>query len=103
MAATAWLAGVAAGGCYTVVFTEVGDLYTFGDGENGQLGHGGTDDESVPRLVGGLAGQRVISATAGNNITAVATERGEVFCFGRCGGNGEPEHHSPELVRSLLD
>ena len=98
------VAGVAAGGCHTVVFTEAGDLYTFGDGRHGRLGHGGTDDESVPRLVEGLAGQRVVSATAGENFTAVATERGEVFCFGRLGGYAHwPEHHTPVLVRSLLN
>ena len=95
------VAGVAAGRYHTVVFTEAGDLYTFGRGENGQLGHGGIGNESVPRLVGGLAGQRVVSATAGNTFTAVATEQGEVFCFGRC--VDDQEHHSPELIRSLLD
>merc|ERR1712216_1043439 len=95
--------GVAAGRFHTVVFTEAGDLYTFGAGSCGRLGHGGTDDENVPRPVGGLAGQRVVSAPAGIHFTAVATERGEVFCFGRFGGDAEPEHHSPELVRSLLN
>ena len=98
------VAGVAAGEYHTVVFTEAGDLYTFGDGTDGKLGHGGTDNESVPRLVGGLAGQRVISAIAGRTFTAVATERGEVFCFGRCGSHDDQEHRcSPVLVRSLLD
>ena len=94
------VAGVAAGRYHTVVFTEAGDLYTFGCGGHGKLGHGGTDDESVPRLVGGLAGQRVVSATAGGEFTAVATERGEFFRFGRF---GDLQHHNPEFVRSLLN
>ena len=97
------VAGVAAGRYHTVVFTEAGELYAFGGGGYGQLGHGGTDTVSVPRLVEGLAGQRVVSATAGDYFTAVATERGEVFCFGQVGDDDEHQWHRPELTRRLLN
>ena len=43
--------GVAAGDAHTVVWTDEGKAYSFGHGVLGQLGHGGEEDELVPRLV----------------------------------------------------
>jgi len=48
--------GAAAGADHTVVWTDAGEVFTFGLGFNGQLGHGrddhdGGEDELVPRLV----------------------------------------------------
>jgi RCC1 and BTB domain-containing protein len=48
--------GAAAGGSHTVAWTEGGEVYTFGDGRRGKLGHGGEEHERLPRLVGVLAG-----------------------------------------------
>jgi len=42
--------GASAGDTHTAVWTEIGELFTFGRGDRGQMGHGG-DGESVPRLV----------------------------------------------------
>ena len=57
--------GTAAGGIHTVVWTDAGELLTFGCG---QLGHGGTPTESVPRLIEALAGKKVVDAAAGTCI-----------------------------------
>ena len=60
--------GGAGGEAHSVVFTEGGKLFTFGKGRNGRLGHGGDDDELVPRLVQGeLAGKKVVGAAAGDS------------------------------------
>ncbi len=59
------MVGGAAGSGHSVVFTEAGELFTFGYGGSGALGHGGGDNESVPRLVKGeLAGTKVVGAAA---------------------------------------
>ena len=42
---------MSAGGNHTAVWTKEGGLFTFGWGDNGQLGHGGEETELVPRLV----------------------------------------------------
>ena len=60
--------GLAAGHLHTAVWTEAGELFTFGDGDHGQLGHGGTQHELVPRLVGALAGKKVIGPSAGSRL-----------------------------------
>jgi len=39
----------------TVKSSSAGELFTFGGGDCGMLGHGGGEDEPVPRLVEALA------------------------------------------------
>ena len=46
--------GAAAGGNHTAAWTEEGELFTFGAGHSGRLGHGGDQHESLPRLVEAL-------------------------------------------------
>jgi len=74
--------GVAAGCIHTAVWTEAGELFTFGLGGTGQLGHGGRQNEDVPRLVEALAGNRVNGVAAATYHTAVWTEAGELFSLG---------------------
>jgi len=58
--------GAAAGFAHTVVWTEAGELFTFGEEGSGNLcgrpGHdpvyGGKQDELVPRLVEALVGEK---------------------------------------------
>ena len=49
-----------AGAVMTAVCTAEG-VFTFGVGVYGRLGHGGEEDEIVPRLVEALAGKKVIA------------------------------------------
>lgn len=90
-------AGVAAGGCHSVVHTEAGEVFTFGEGYRGVLGHGTQEDEAVPRLVEGLAEEKVVATAAGRggfgNHTVVCTEGGAVFTFGAW-GRGKLGHGS---------
>jgi len=74
--------GAAAGQFQTVVWTDAGELFTCGQGGKGVLGHGGEDNELLPRLVEALVGKKVIGAAAGSWHTVVWTEAGELFTFG---------------------
>jgi len=97
-------ASAAAGNNHTAVWTEEGELFTFGNGTHGQLGHGGTQNEAVPRLVEALAGKKVAGAAAGTMHTAVWTEEGELFTFGY-GGHGSLGYggNQNEAVPRLVD
>ena len=46
--------GAAAGQHHTAVLTDDGEVFTFGNGESGKLGHGGQESEAVQRLLGAL-------------------------------------------------
>jgi alpha-tubulin suppressor-like RCC1 family protein len=89
--------GTSAGASHTVVWTEGGEVFTFGLGGDGQLGHGGQGDELVPRLVESLAGEKVTGASAGATHTVVWTEGGGVYTFGR-GNHGQLGHGEEECV-----
>ncbi|XP_031417201.1 E3 ubiquitin-protein ligase MYCBP2 isoform X1 [Clupea harengus] len=60
---------------------ENGDVYTFGYGQHGQLGHGDVNSRGSPTLVQALPGTSV-QVTAGSNHTAVLLTDGQVFTFG---------------------
>ena len=80
------------------VWTEEGELFSFGSGNNGRLGHSGSRRERVPRKVDALAGHRVVGAVAGWYHTVVWTDKGEVFTFG-AGGNGRLGHGTEECEK----
>jgi hypothetical protein len=67
-----------------------------------ELGHGGEGTELVPRLMEALAQKKVIGAS--ENHTAVWTDSGELFTFGR-GYNGQLGHGGTqeELVSRMVE
>ncbi|XP_058718338.1 X-linked retinitis pigmentosa GTPase regulator [Poecile atricapillus] len=73
---------VACGGEHTVVLTET-DVYTFGLGQYGQLGHGTfVFESSVPKPVKHLRRHKICNIACGENHTAVIAENGLMFTFG---------------------
>ncbi|XP_068035861.1 X-linked retinitis pigmentosa GTPase regulator isoform X1 [Anomalospiza imberbis] len=73
---------VACGGEHTVVLTET-DVYTFGLGQYGQLGHGTfVFESSVPKPVKRLKRHKICDIACGENHTAVIAENGLMFTFG---------------------
>jgi len=57
--------GVSADEYHTALWTEAGELFTFGDGSSGKLGHGREQGENSPRLVEALVRKKVVGAAAG--------------------------------------
>lgn len=47
---------VACGGAHSAAITASGELYTWGKGRYGRLGHGDSDDQLKPKLVEALLG-----------------------------------------------
>ncbi|XP_041638263.1 X-linked retinitis pigmentosa GTPase regulator-like isoform X1 [Cheilinus undulatus] len=73
---------VACGGGHTVALTQ-DDIYSFGLGQFGQLGHGTFIFESrLPRSVEHFKKGRVCQVNCGENHTAVITESGLLYTFG---------------------
>jgi len=42
---------IAAGGAHSACISSAGELYTWGKGRYGRLGHGDSDDQTRPKLV----------------------------------------------------
>ncbi|XP_019157876.1 PREDICTED: uncharacterized protein LOC109154556 isoform X2 [Ipomoea nil] len=74
---------VACGEYHTCAVTLSGDLYTWGDGHFGLLGHGNEVSHWVPKRVNGpLEGIHVSFICCGPWHTAVVTSAGQLFTFG---------------------
>jgi len=97
-----------AGQWHSCAITEKGELYTWGVGFQGRLGHGDKEPCFVPvRVTASLEGQRVVDLACGSFHTVALTDEGTVFCWGdnangQCGSGTLPEavtwpHHVPNL------
>ncbi|KAK6159979.1 hypothetical protein DH2020_003360 [Rehmannia glutinosa] len=62
---------IACGSHHVAVLTSKAEVYTWGKGFNGQLGHGDNDDRNVPTLVDFLKDKQVKRIACGSNFTAV--------------------------------
>lgn len=49
---------VACGGAHSAAITTAGELFTWGKGRYGRLGHGDSEDQLKPKLVEALLGKR---------------------------------------------
>lgn len=59
---------------YTLILTDEGELYTFGKGKTGVLGHANTSNLTQPALVEGLQGKKVMKMSAGFTHCAVIVD-----------------------------
>jgi RCC1 and BTB domain-containing protein len=72
---------IACGDYHTVGVTPTGDLYTWGRGAQGRLGHGNDDYLDKPKLVECLIGKKVVLVACGDEHTAVVTTEGEAYTW----------------------
>ncbi|KAH6816288.1 Regulator of chromosome condensation family protein [Perilla frutescens var. frutescens] len=61
---------ISCGAHHVIVLTLRGEVFTWGGGANGRLGHGDTEDRNVPTLVEALKDKHVRSIACGSNYTA---------------------------------
>ena len=93
---------VACGGNHTAAVTESGKLYTFGQGDHGQLGLGSSHlQSSSPKQVTSLRNIHVVGAACGESHTAIITKHGKLFTCGdgRHGKLGMGEESFSNLFR----
>ena len=65
---------MAAGGGHSLVLTDRGDVFSFGYGREGQLGHGDRADQLEPKRIEALRGVRVVAIAAGERHSMVLTD-----------------------------
>uniref|UniRef100_A0A5B6ZSI6 FYVE-type domain-containing protein n=1 Tax=Davidia involucrata TaxID=16924 RepID=A0A5B6ZSI6_DAVIN len=86
--ADSFVEDIACGSYHVAVLTSKSEVYTWGKGANGQLGHGDNDDRDTPTLVEFLKDKQVKSVVCGSNLTAVICVHKRVssadnsVCFG---------------------
>ncbi|XP_022531523.2 E3 ubiquitin-protein ligase HERC2 isoform X2 [Astyanax mexicanus] len=101
---------IACGSTYSAAITADGELFTWGRGNYGRLGHGSSEDQTTPMLVTALKGLKVIDVACGSGDaqTLSVTENGQVWSwgdgdYGKLGRGGSDGCKSPKLVEKLQD
>lgn len=72
--------GLAGGGGHSVAILTDGTVWTWGDNDRGQLGHGDLEHLSAPKRVEGISG--AVAATCAYHHTVVLLEDGTLRAFG---------------------
>ncbi|GMH45717.1 hypothetical protein BSKO_13680 [Bryopsis sp. KO-2023] len=99
------ISDISAGGWHSLALCREGGVYVWGRGEYGRLGLGDVTGSSRlrPQKVLALEGHRIVQGSAGGTHTAVLTDTGRVFIwgrgsFGRMGNGSLKTKHSPTEV-----
>ncbi|XP_029622144.1 probable E3 ubiquitin-protein ligase HERC6 isoform X1 [Salmo trutta] len=72
---------ISCGEAHSAVLTKGGQVFTFGEGSRGQLGHNASANELLPKLVEGMDGL-VSQIACGSHHTLVLGSSGQLWAFG---------------------
>jgi Regulator of chromosome condensation (RCC1) repeat len=67
---------------HCVILTSNGDLFSYGCGLRGALGHGDVNSHEVPLQIEALAGLKIIDVAAGSFHTIAISSFGDVYAWG---------------------
>uniref|UniRef100_UPI003AAEB7BA probable E3 ubiquitin-protein ligase HERC1 n=1 Tax=Centroberyx gerrardi TaxID=166262 RepID=UPI003AAEB7BA len=92
---------------HTLAVTVEGEVFSWGDGEYGKLGHGNSATQKYPKIIQGpLLGKVVVCVSAGYRHSAAVTNDGELYTwgegdFGRLGHSDSHSRNVPTLVKDI--
>jgi hypothetical protein len=98
---------VAVGFSFTLVTTEEGAVFSFGEGTGGMLGHGDNESHILPKRIEALRDVHVATVATGGQQSFALTACGRVFWWGVCmattRGAERQYQYLPQLVDSAFD
>ncbi|RWS20768.1 E3 ubiquitin-protein ligase HERC2-like protein, partial [Leptotrombidium deliense] len=74
---------VNSGGKHCLALTADGDVFSWGEGDDGKLGHGNKASLDRPKLIEALSGKGVVDIACGGAHSAAITANGELYTFGK--------------------
>ncbi|XP_037548156.1 probable E3 ubiquitin-protein ligase HERC1 [Nematolebias whitei] len=92
---------------HSLAITAEGEVFSWGDGEYGKLGHGNSATQKYPKIIQGpLLGKVVVCVSAGYRHSAAVTNDGELYTwgegdFGRLGQSDSQSRNMPTLVKDI--
>ena len=92
---------------FYLALSDTGLVYSWGDGDFGKLGRGGSDPSKTPRIVDKLQGLPVEKIFAGNQFSLALCKNGAIYSWGKGDhfrlGHGSEDHvRFPKLIEGLL-
>lgn len=87
-------------------FSSPDNVWSWGDGDYGKLGRGGSDGCKIPMKIESLAGLGVIKVECGSQFSVALTRSGSVYTWGKGDyhrlGHGNSDHiRRPKKVAAL--
>ncbi|XP_075228494.1 RCC1 domain-containing protein 1-like isoform X2 [Lycorma delicatula] len=91
---------------HAMILTVCGDIFTWGNGSKGQLGHGELELEEQPRELRALSGLNVVAIAAGGWHSCCITDEGDLYswgwnCSGQLGFPGEEQSSAEDKMKSV--
>ncbi|XP_056632300.1 E3 ubiquitin-protein ligase HERC2 isoform X1 [Diorhabda sublineata] len=98
---------VNSGGKHCLALSADNDVYSWGEGDDGKLGHGNRLAYEIPKLVEALQGYEIIDVACGGAHSAAITSSGRLYTwgkgrYGRLGHGDSEDQFKPKLVEALL-
>ncbi|EDV24531.1 uncharacterized protein TRIADDRAFT_56425 [Trichoplax adhaerens] len=97
---------VHSGGRHAMVLTSNFEVFSWGDGEDGKLGHGDKLSSETPRKIEALLGKQIVHISCGSSHSAAITSKGELYTwgkgrYGRLGHGDGDDCLKPKLLEAL--
>uniref|UniRef100_T1GKR3 RCC1-like domain-containing protein n=1 Tax=Megaselia scalaris TaxID=36166 RepID=T1GKR3_MEGSC len=94
------------GDAQTLCITDDDNVWSWGDGDYGKLGRGGSDGCKVPMKIESLSGLGVTKVECGSQFSVALTKSGAVYTFGKGDyhrlGHGNTDHvRRPKKIAAL--
>ena len=86
------------GDAQTLCLTDDDTVWSWGDGDYGKLGRGGSDGCKTPKLIEKLQDLDVVKVRCGSQFSVALTKDGQVYSWGK-GDNQRLGHGTEEHVR----
>ena len=97
---------ISAGSLHSLILTEDGEVYAFGNNKKGQLGLNDTDERLVPTKIDSnyYGNKKITQISTGDSHSLILTEDGEVYAFGYNGkGQLGLNNKTDRLVPTKID
>ena len=72
---------IVGGGWHTAALTNEGKVFTWGDNDFGQLGHGEYEHRHIPTKVESLDGVSIVKIACGEWHTVAITDKGDTYTW----------------------
>eukprot|EP01084_Bolivina_argentea_P073109 132689_1 len=94
---------ISCGDRHSVAISTLGEIFTFGSGEHGQLGHGNNNDQYIPKQIESLCNKTIIYSSCGSIHTSIICSDGKLYVFGfgenLYGKQSRNFNYTPQLIK----